>query len=427
MIIFISFVSEVYSDVVLKGELVIQESIVGAKYLGEVTNNSDTAVTDVKVTIVAKNETAQNIDVSSGYVDGYSEPDGWSDSFIPKGETVPFYFFGDAEADSIASYECTITYKNSDKTYIELFSVSNISQSSNWLSTSIFGEITNLSSQAFTFANIVFAFNDSEGKIIAVENAYVKGCSHIPSEDTTIFPGNSAPYELLLISSQDYASYYTIVNYSTSISAQEQFGYEEIVVDGELSIINDNNNVRYVGYIGNNTTYDIYFVEVCFISRDIDGKILDISYSFVDGTNYEYMSSLTTDTHISPFAKAPFEVSSNASYDKMTNYETRIYFSKADTPSNIENKSPEVFVLKQNYPNPFNPTTTIEFSLADYSPVELKIFNCSGQLIEELVNGYFSAGTHTIQWDASLYPSGIYFYRLVSGMNSENGKMLLVK
>jgi hypothetical protein len=63
--------------------------------------------------------------------------------------------------------------------------------------------------------------------------------------------------------------------------------------------------------------------------------------------------------------------------------------------------TPATFALDQNYPNPFNPTTTLRFSLAEGSTVRLKIFNVIGQEVGTLAEGQYSAGAHTITWDAT--------------------------
>lgn len=78
---------------------------------------------------------------------------------------------------------------------------------------------------------------------------------------------------------------------------------------------------------------------------------------------------------------------------------------------------PSETILFNNYPNPFNPLTNISFNLPTSGAVELSIYNLQGQKIATLINTKQSAGTHTVQWDASGYSSGIYFYRLVT----ENG------
>ncbi len=88
---------------------------------------------------------------------------------------------------------------------------------------------------------------------------------------------------------------------------------------------------------------------------------------------------------------------------------------------------PEKFQLRNNYPNPFNPNTTIAFDLPKASYVKLEIYNSLGQNISVLVDGYFDVGFHKVIWDAGVYASGIYYYRIVAGSNVEIEKMILMK
>ena len=85
------------------------------------------------------------------------------------------------------------------------------------------------------------------------------------------------------------------------------------------------------------------------------------------------------------------------------------------------------FALEQNYPNPFNPSTEIQYSLAGSAQVSLKVFNVLGEEVAMLVNGTQSAGTHTVTFDASRLPSGVYMYQLHAGANTATRKMVLMK
>ena len=91
------------------------------------------------------------------------------------------------------------------------------------------------------------------------------------------------------------------------------------------------------------------------------------------------------------------------------------------------NNLPGAFALSQNYPNPFNPTTTIEFSLPVRSSVHLVLFNVLGQVVKEIVNGDYTAGTHRITLDASTLATGVYFYKLKAGQYTNVKKLLLMK
>jgi|ERR1035437_673295 chitinase len=96
----------------------------------------------------------------------------------------------------------------------------------------------------------------------------------------------------------------------------------------------------------------------------------------------------------------------------------------------IENGTPSgpaLFNLYNNYPNPFNPSTIIKFSLSEYSGVKLIIYDVLGRVIEILLNGSFTTGIHSIIFDGSKFPAGIYFYVLSTDTKSICKKMILLK
>ncbi|HUV31048.1 MAG TPA: S8 family serine peptidase [Acidobacteriota bacterium] len=108
---------------------------------------------------------------------------------------------------------------------------------------------------------------------------------------------------------------------------------------------------------------------------------------------------------------------------------------KYDIVTSIEESAgglPGTFVLGQNYPNPFNPTTSITFSILSGAEVNLEVFNVLGQRVRQLRDGYLSAGSHTVKWDARSdagdgVASGVYLYRLTVDGVSRSRKMLLLR
>jgi hypothetical protein len=95
--------------------------------------------------------------------------------------------------------------------------------------------------------------------------------------------------------------------------------------------------------------------------------------------------------------------------------------------TNISVEMPKVFSLSQNYPNPFNPVTQITFDIPNESFTRLTIFDVSGKEISVLVNEQLSPGKYSYEWGAAVYPSGIYFYKLLAGDFAETKKMILIK
>jgi hypothetical protein len=92
-----------------------------------------------------------------------------------------------------------------------------------------------------------------------------------------------------------------------------------------------------------------------------------------------------------------------------------------------EPATPDAYMLRQNYPNPFNPSTTISFDTPRADRIRLKVFDILGNELTTLFDGVMTAGSHSVHWNASDFPSGIYFYRLESSGFSGTGKMALVK
>ncbi len=81
----------------------------------------------------------------------------------------------------------------------------------------------------------------------------------------------------------------------------------------------------------------------------------------------------------------------------------------------------------RSYPNPFNATMTLQYSLLQSSGVTIEIYNIVGQQVAIIFEGDKQAGQHTFTWDASGFPSGVYFARLEAGKDSESIKVVLLK
>jgi hypothetical protein len=90
---------------------------------------------------------------------------------------------------------------------------------------------------------------------------------------------------------------------------------------------------------------------------------------------------------------------------------------------------PTEFTLGQNYPNPFNPTTTIQYEIpvGTYGHTSLRVYDLLGREVEVLVNETKEAGSYSVQFNASNFASGVYFYRLQSGLFSAVKKLVLMK
>ncbi|MFA7359911.1 MAG: choice-of-anchor V domain-containing protein [Candidatus Kapaibacterium sp.] len=93
----------------------------------------------------------------------------------------------------------------------------------------------------------------------------------------------------------------------------------------------------------------------------------------------------------------------------------------------VNNEIPVKFYLSQNFPNPFNPVTKINYGVANATNVSVKVFDLLGKEVATLVNEYQASGNYFTTFDATLYPTGIYYYRIQAGDFTEVRKMSLIK
>ena len=157
--------------------------------------------------------------------------------------------------------------------------------------------------------------------------------------------------------------------------------------------------------------------EFTSFAAKVSGKIVNLNWSTATETNnkgFEVQRKLNgTDFVVVGFIQGKGTTTQVQSYSFVDNtaeagsYQYRLKQIDLDGSykysSVVEvNLNPTEFNLAQNYPNPFNPSTTISFSLAKESNVNLKVFDLLGQEIISLVNNEFmNAGSYSFKFDAS--------------------------
>jgi photosystem II stability/assembly factor-like uncharacterized protein len=93
---------------------------------------------------------------------------------------------------------------------------------------------------------------------------------------------------------------------------------------------------------------------------------------------------------------------------------------------------PVTSALLPNYPNPFNGATTIRYSLAAATRVDLVVYNSAGQRVRTLVREAQTPGDHRVVWNGRNdhgreVGSGVYLYRLEAGPFQQARRMVLVQ
>ena len=152
-----------------------------------------------------------------------------------------------------------------------------------------------------------------------------------------------------------------------------------------------------------------------------------IYYGIVKPENpFIYMDNVTV---YDVFNRGQQEIIVSLLEGTQTNYFHRTYIYTNELPTDVKNELiiSDDYFLYQNFPNPFNSITKIKFSIPKLDIVKIKIYDILGNEIRTLLNDSKTTGHYEIEFDANNLPSGIYFYRIISGSYSETKKMILLR
>ena len=59
--------------------------------------------------------------------------------------------------------------------------------------------------------------------------------------------------------------------------------------------------------------------------------------------------------------------------------------------------------------------------------VMIVAYDIRGRFVDKIISEFLTQGYHSIIWDASRYPSGVYFISMEVGIFRETQKVLLIK
>jgi aminopeptidase N len=152
---------------------------------------------------------------------------------------------------------------------------------------------------------------------------------------------------------------------------------------------------------------------------------IEIKIEFIDATDTTFTimtNAVASQTYNFQLNKEPIELIFDPGRDIVLKVASTVVVSMDENEI-----IPEEFSMGQNYPNPFNPTTNIEFRIADFGFVILKVYDVLGNEVAMLVNEEKPPGIYTVEFNASSLSSGTYFYKLTAGKFSDTKKLIILK
>lgn len=83
----------------------------------------------------------------------------------------------------------------------------------------------------------------------------------------------------------------------------------------------------------------------------------------------------------------------------------------------------EDFTPSFDYFNSALGKTNITFELKKPGYVNIRIYDAAGNTVDELMKSTFGAGRHEITWNSSMFPSGKYYYSIITSEFSITKKL----
>lgn len=203
-------------------------------------------------------------------------------------------------------------------------------------------------------------------------------------------PNNIGVVNIERIENDMILSLYSEVDYSgVQLMINSPYDFDVILKDNSHIILKDNyinGQKRVLAYSMFNDIFDGHKAE----------------FTIEDGANFSLddIKIIVSDTYGNEIATEYHEIDANFDYS---------------------------FSINSIYPNPFNPSTDIDFSMPNNGYVILSVYNIKGQKVDVIFEGYQDSGFHSYTWNASEFPSGIYYFNLELDNKVSVAKAMLIK
>ena len=158
------------------------------------------------------------------------------------------------------------------------------------------------------------------------------------------------------------------------------------------------------------------------IGTSISGNVIPIGEGTLTNIGYTFEASGTTDVCIT--AQRFYDINGNEILvpgDSCTTIELDTELSNSDLNEDLN------FEIKNIYPNPFNPNVNFDLQINNSDLVEINVYDLKGNKVFEIFSGFLNSGTHSFNWNANNFPTGIYILSSSSTNFVSNQKVLLMK
>jgi hypothetical protein len=171
-------------------------------------------------------------------------------------------------------------------------------------------------------------------------------------------------------------------------------------------------------------------VLLAYVDGDLRGNVIAVQ----SPTSEEYLFPIMLHSNIEAGEFVNFKLltadSELIEFNEGVDFNNDMVLGNAITPFSLSSVNYGIaseFEVNHAYPNPFNPNTSIDYTLAVDTELNVSVYDMNGRFVETLVNGTMKAGHNQISWNASRETSGVYFIKFESKELTLTEKIVLIK
>ncbi len=272
--------------------------------------------------------------------------------------------------------------------------------------------------------------NVTPSDALAIFSRFLAGLRPAECFARTALSKASAPYQLVL-------------NQRTILNAPEASGKDFVKLT--LAVKNPGGLQAF----GLNLFYPAHKLSLLGVRRtavtekwiQLEGRSHEAGMVTIGGFNDKALASTSGNEIFEVWFKSEGEAVSASDFviDNLVDDFSRVLEQSGEEAPQIASATPASFKLHQNYPNPFHlgvngKATMIRFDLPgkEAIPVELAVYNLSGQLVRRLLIGERNPGAYEMPWDGRneqghVVPSGTYIFKLKAGSLVESKTLTIVR
>jgi hypothetical protein len=259
------------------------------------------------------------------------------------------------------------------------------------------GTCTNTGSTTATFIKVTVDFYGSGSNYLGSDWTYVQGGSNVKLSSSSYTNGLATGQTGFFQVNSDYP-------YSSVATVNYTFTYETYSVStakASLAFVGTpmasadySGDLKLAGQVKNSSnTYLTYFTQVYFAALNSAGKVLDVDFTYINGTTYNYGSG-NTDTALQPGATGSFSNSfSYATYSDYSSYLKSFEWDESSTSTMTETDPPF-----GSFDTPINGSTVASsiavtgWALDDSGVENIKIYRESGNSLVYVGDAIFVDG-----------------------------------